>query len=336
MTFDDREPDSHLKDYLDEYGRRLHAAAAAADGDGVGAVAPRRAPQRMIRWGASGLVAASVGAWLLFAATPGERLDVVSEARAALAPPGEVVHMIVTTSLADAAGTRSSTVEQWSATDPSRWRLVQMLPPADAGMGVMQDSEGNVIEGRQEFAYANGEQRVYYAQRDVLEINQGFRLSDDGPAARFPAILGEGAEDLRAALDSGNVRDEGVHVVDGRTARRLVSEKGDGVNLRRWIYDVDPETFAPIQAELEFGGPFEGAERIRAQLRVDTFERIPLNDETAKLLTISTTPNTKVTVRTAEEMRERERLAREGCKTLSNGDENCPGVPPPEPPRKRP
>ena len=329
MTTHDYESDAQLQDYFDEYGRRLHAVA---DSD---VPAARRTPRRLIALGASGLAVAAIVAWLLSGATAGNRLDVVSEARAALAPAGEIVHMVVTTSLVDAGGTRSSTVEQWSATDPPRWRIVQTLPPADAVRGVMHDPDGNVIEGRQEFAYADGEQRVYYAQRDALEINQGFRLSDDGPAARFPGILGEGAEDLRAALASGNVRDEGERVVDGRTVRRLVSEKGVGMNLRRWTYDVDPETFAPIQAEIEFGVPVEGAEPRRAHLRVDKFERIPLNDETEKLLTIATTPNTKVTVRTAEEIRERDRRARAGCEPMSNGDESCPGVvPPPDPPGK--
>jgi YD repeat-containing protein len=329
MSTHDYESDAQLQNYFDEYGRSLHAVA---DAD---VPAARRAPRRLIALGASGLAVAAIVAWLLSGAAPGNRLDVVSEARAALAPAGEIVHMVVTTSLLDAAGTRSSTVEQWSAADPPRWRLVQTLPPAGARLGVMYDSEGNVVEGRQEFAYADGEQRAYFAERDVLEINQGF--SGDGPAAAFPSILGEGAEDLRGALDSGRVRDEGELVLDGRTVRRLVSERGDGMALRRWTYDVDPKTFAPIQAELEFGVPFAGAERIRAHLVVDKFERIPLNDETEQLLTIATTPNTKVTVRTAEDMRERERRAREGCKPMPNGDESCPGiVAPPDPPSKQP
>jgi hypothetical protein len=60
-------------------------------------------------------------------------------------------------------------------------------------------------------------------------------------------------------------------------------------------------------------------------LHVDTFERLPLNDDTSKLLAIATGPDTKVTVHTAEEMRERERRAREGCEPLPDGSgERCP------------
>jgi hypothetical protein len=280
------EPDPELQDYFDRYGRDLSVAVETK------AASVGRARRPLIALALSGLAAAAITAWLLIGGGPGERLDVVSEARAALAPPGAIVHMVVTTTLEDASGERSSTVEQWSATDPPRWRLVQTLPPTD---GVMQDADGNVIKGRQEFAYAAGEQRVYYAERDVLQVTTGF--TDDGPAAKFPGVLGEGAEDLRNALDSGNMRDEGEHVVDGHTVRRLVSERGEGMSLRRWTYDVDPETFEPVQAVLEFGSMPDGAKLPDAHMRVDEFERIPLNDETAKLLAISTTPNTEVKVR---------------------------------------
>jgi hypothetical protein len=121
-----------------------------------------------------GLAAAAALAAVLvlvgFGAGAGKRLDVVAQARAALSPPQEIVHMVVTDSAVARRGVRvppPNTTEQWSAVDPPRWRLVQNMAPA----------------GRQEFAYAHGEQLNYVAPRNALTIYRGF--SDSG-APRTP------------------------------------------------------------------------------------------------------------------------------------------------------
>ncbi len=202
MTTGPDEPGKNLDAYLEEFGDRLRAATAAPVAD---------APQRVLR--RRGLTVTAAGALLagvmvvagvlLGSGPAGDRLDIVSAARAALAPPGEIVHMLITTFFRDSRGTRSTSTEQWSAADPPRWRLIEVIPPAgspNSTVGVF-DAHGPIV-GREEVSY---------------------------------------------------------------------------------------------------------------------------NDDTAKLLTIATTPQTKVTVHTATELRERERRARQGCVLFTNGHgERCP------------
>ena len=101
-----------LDRYIDDFGRRLGAAAPAP---------PRVARLGLVAGMLAG-VAAAVGAAVLLA-TSGERLDPVAEAQAALAAPGEIVHMRITSTFV-APGVGSvpppQTTEQWYAPDPPR------------------------------------------------------------------------------------------------------------------------------------------------------------------------------------------------------------------------
>lgn len=73
--------------------------------------------------------------------------------------------------------------------------------------------------------------------------------------------------------------------------------------------------------------------RITTRLHVDEYRRIPLNETTEKLLDIQTTPQTKITERTARELRERATRWRARCRPLKSGDLACP---PPGPAPKIP
>jgi hypothetical protein len=250
----------------------------------------------------------------------GRHLDVLAQARAALAPDGQIVHMKITTSLADSGGPRSTTTEQWSATDPTRWRLVQVIPPAGSPGGTVGDEHGP-IHGRQEFAYAGGAESDYIAERDTLDVVKGF--SDAGPAGQVPSILGlpggDPASALRAALDAGTVTDEGERQVDGRTVRRLVSDSSADGFRRLLTYDVDPDTFAPIDGDVQFGPPRSGVPAIRMHFDVDTYERLPIDDDSAKLLRIATDSATKVTIRTRQEVQAQVRDTLTGCHPNPHG-----------------
>jgi hypothetical protein len=274
----------------------LNAAIAADAADAPRsrpAPAGRRPRRRLVAVG--GLAVAAVIAATVLAA-PGQRLDVVAEAQAALAPSGEIVHMKITSQALDANGRpvgAGSTNEYWSAPDPSRWRLI--------------DTPGNDASAPQQIAYANGEQREYNPTRDTLVVNQG--LSDDGPAVRVPSPLPQRTADVDADLRSlleGDVADEGELQADGRTVRRLVSisRSADGV-VQRLVYDVEPETFAPIGATLSVTFPASdgGSRDFTTRLRVDAYERVPLDATTAKLLQIQTTPHTKTTINSPEQLR---------------------------------
>lgn len=278
----------------------LNAAIAADSSRSRTAPAGRRPRRRLVAVGGLA-VAAVIAATVL--AVPGQRLDPVAEAQAALASPGEIVHMKITSQALDANGQAVGaewTSEQWSALDPSRWRLI--------------DTPGNDASGPQEIAYANGEQRVYSAARDTLIVNQG--LSEDGAAARVPSALPQRTADVDADLRSlleGDVTDEGEQQVDGRTVRRLVSvsRSTDGLDVqKRLVYDVDPETFAPIAATLSVTFPASdgGSRDFTTRLRVDAYERVPLDATTAKLLQIQTTPHTKTTINSPEQLRAAQQL----------------------------
>jgi hypothetical protein len=208
----------------------------------------------------------------------GGSLDVLAQARAALAPPREIVHLVVTSSLVGRAHGRPLTTEQWSATDPPRWRIA-------------------VDDGRQQMAYAHGAQRVYFRPRNTLSIYRGY--SDRGVPSKAPGMFSnDPVAGLRAMLAAGKLRDTGEATVDGRTVRRLVGEmripEGRGALVQRTTYDVDPRTFAPLGGTLEFD--LARGHRVTMRFHVDRYERLPLTAENAKLLTIRTNAATKVTV----------------------------------------
>jgi hypothetical protein len=282
--------------FMDEFGAELARAATRA--------AARRARRRRATVG--GLAAAAALAAVLvlvgFGGGAGRRLDVVAQARAALSPPQEIVHMVVTTSAVARRGVRvppPNTTEQWSAVDPPRWRLVQNIPPPNPkrGIGSVGDAHGTIV-GRQEFAYANGKQLTYVARRNALTIYRGF--SDSGAAAHTPGLFSnDPVAGLRSMLVSGKLRDVGEVTTAGRTVRRLFGEertpqpKGRTF-VRRVTYDVDPRTFAPLQGTLEFD--LAHGTTLAVRFHVDRYERLPLTPRNAKLLTIRTNPQTKVTV----------------------------------------
>jgi hypothetical protein len=212
-----------------------------------------------------------------------------------------------------------SVTEHWTAVDPPRWRFIQELPHPDEGRGVSFDAEG-FIYGRQEIAYADGVQRSFLAQRNRLRVQEGF--GDEAPAPQAPGFFGiiggDPQADLRAMLARGELTDTGERQVGGRTVRRLVSED------RTLVYDVDPETFAPVQGSFGVG-------EARSRFVVERYERIPITPQNAKLLTIETNRDTEVTVRTAEDLRRRQEATREWrerCVENASGDQTCPGVPP--------
>lgn len=258
------------------------------------AAVDRRPRRRLVLISAFAVTAAVVAATVL--AASGEHLDPVAEARAALAAPGEIVYMKITSQPLDANGQiagSGATSEQWSTRDPSRWRLIETLR--------------NDASAPQQIAYANGEQLEYNATRDTLVVNQG--LSDDGPAAHVPSPLPrrpvDTAADLRSLL-AGDVSDEGEQQADGRTVHRLISiSNGDLGVQRRLVYDVDPDTFTPIAATLSVTFPATNGESrdFVTRLYVEAYKRLPLDATTTKLLQIQTTPHTNITTNNPDQLR---------------------------------
>lgn len=304
--------------YLDDFGDRLERAAASP-----------RVPRR--RWvlglGGSLVAAGATAAIILLTGGTAVRvrpLDAVAQARAALAPPGRIVHMVVVTGVhinRSRAVDDDAPTETWTAVSPPRWRVRQTSPPGGA---------------TDEVSYAHGSQRTYVAARDELRVQRGY--SDDGAAARAPSFLGlRGAADpagvLRGMLDSGRLRDAGERTVAGRRVRRLVGSIGataGGQPARSLVYDVDPDTFAPVDGTLtdhvRLPRPGKGGEStqdITVVIKVKRYETLPDTPANAHLLRIATTPRTKVIVRSAAALRrDRERAAeqRKRCHPSKGGN----------------
>ena len=83
-------------------------------------------------------------------------------------------------------------------------------------------------------------------------------------------------------LESGKLTDQGEVESGGRSVRRLAGE----VSGEPLTYDVDPATFAPVA-----GAHGKGS------FTVERYEKLPLTDETAELLTLTPPAGAKVTVK---------------------------------------
>jgi len=307
-----------LERYLDDFGAQLTSAAGPTG-------APR--PNRRRYAFATAIALATVAVMTIGLLASSERLDPIAEARAALAPPGEIVYMKVTSqTISPGASSVPSpqTTEQWSATDPLRWRYVMNM--RGGGMGTVIGGRDVPIT-RQEMSYGAGVLRHYLAEPDRLTVTSGF--GDDDSAAHLPAALGQGSgdpeADLRTALFSGSVTDRGELQLAGRTVRRFVVERrrraaNDPPTSFRLVYDVDARTFAPIEGRMSLWfGSHAKRPRVTTRMHVDAYKRIPLNATTARLLRIKTTPRTTATFDTKQKQRAREQAWRAKCRPIQNG-----------------
>lgn len=317
--------------HLDDFGARLARAAAQSP--------PQRSRPRPLALSICGALVAAVGVAVVLAAAGERGLDPVAEARAALAPHGAIVYMKITSTMISPGASSvppPQTTEQWSVADPPRWRFVQTIPPSRGGTVV--DADGPVT-GRQELSYAAGVALMYLADRDTITVTRGY--SDDDGAARLPSVLGQGsgdpAVDLRSMLLKGTVSDRGEQQLRGRAVRRFVIEQrshlpNDARTLRRLVYDVDPQTFAPVEGRMSLRfGPGRSTPSLTVRMHVDAYERIPLTATTAGLLRIRTTPRTKATFDTKRRLEARARAFRARCHPIQKG--RALACPPPDPPK---
>jgi hypothetical protein len=272
-----------LEAYFELFGDRFRAATAAAS-----STTPRRPPRR--RWAVGVVALACAAAIVLMSMLPGtagtRAVDIVAQAQAALAPAGEIVHMTVTTTVSGESSSVSHTTEQWSATDPQRWRVVQTIEPSSTS--TVRDRFGGVIVGREELSYDAGGLRRFLPDQNILDV-----LSARGPqASDIPGLLNgtDPATEMRAALASGTVTDEGEQQIGGRTVRRIVTMRGTGRQARHFTYDVDPQTYAPVQGQLTILKKPD----VISRFHVDGYERLALTPHSARLLTIATNAATTV------------------------------------------
>jgi hypothetical protein len=281
---------------LEDFGRHLQEAEARAAG--------RQRRRGRIAAGTVVLAGIAAGTLMLTGAGGGGRLDVVAQARAALAPAGTVVHLVTTSHMEMRGGSRAEIVgpeaeagthrvaERWSASQPVRWRVASAVPVITA--------HGTSIRSVQS-SYGGGTEESYIPSLNTLDVTTG--VSEGGLRASLYGgpLEADPVAGIRSMLDSGQLRDAGSGTVGGHATRRLVGEelsRPQGLAHPPWPveYDVDPTTFAPVRFTVEeVGMSFRGNTGAPTLIvDVNTYEALPLNETTAALLSIHPAGNPTV------------------------------------------
>jgi hypothetical protein len=152
-------------------------------------------------------------------------------------------------------------------------------------------------------SYGGGAEEHYIPSLNTLNIRTGVsedgqRVSlSDGPLGADPVAS------IRAMLEAGQLHDAGSGTVDGHAVKRLLGEELN-LQLRAphppWPveYDVDPETYAPVRFTAEEVGTSipDNTGTPTQVVDVNTYEELPLNEDTAALLSIKPTGDPTVTV----------------------------------------
>jgi hypothetical protein len=283
---------------LEDFGRHLQEAEARA-GSGQ---------RRRGRVAAGTVVLAGIaaGTLMLAGAGGGGRLDIVAQAKAALAPAGHVVHLVTTSHMEMRGGSEAQIVgpeaeenaprvtERWSTSQPTRWRVASTVPIVTAH----GTSTGSVQR-----SYGGGTEKTYIPSLGTLDITTG--VSEDTPRVSLSnGPLGtDPVARIRSMLEAGQLHAAGTGTIDGHPVKRLTGEELN-LPLRAphppWPveYDVDPTTYAPARFTVEeVGMSFRGnAGTPTLVVDVNAYEALPLNETTTALLTIQPTGNPTVTV----------------------------------------
>jgi hypothetical protein len=277
---------------LEDFGRQLEASARAH------AATPHS--RRYMSAGALLLAGIAAGLLLLIGANPHAQLDLAAQARAALAPTGQIVHLVTTTHIETkghpGAGA-TSTSEQWSASNPPRWRVAFSIPrPTTTPGGKPVGNLDGLVTGPMQIAYGRGTEEFYTQQTNTLEVTTGLR--DGGPQATPHSPLGvEPVATVRALLAARKLHDAGRGTVNGHAVRRLIGAESRGSNPPWPVeYDVDPGTGAPVRVRIEAPRAAQpaGIGTPVIIVDIDAYRRLPLNRSTASLLSIQ--PSRKPTI----------------------------------------
>jgi hypothetical protein len=274
-----------------EYDRLLQDFGRTLD---VGAARHADARRRRRHLSATALVLAGVGVGVLalIGAAPRSQLDLTDQARAALAPAGQIVHLVTTTHIKTKGRPgpgATSTSEQWSASNPPRWRVAFDIPtPTTTPGGKPVANLDGLLTGPMQISYGRGTEEFYAQQPNTLEVTTG--LHEDGSRAAPHGPLGvEPVATVRSMLAARELHDAGSATLNGRTVRRLLGKEPRGSNPPWSVeYDVEPHTGAPLRVRIE-APPAAQPAGIAVPvivLDVDSYQRLPLDGSTAALLTI--------------------------------------------------
>lgn len=274
-----------LDKFLDDFGRAL----------------PTEPPARVRRpVAAAGAVAvAAVVAFVILLASPGssDRLNVIDEARAALDPQGEIVHVVTFTryGIRNPSGNARSSVkpqraEQWSATNPPRYRVRFLnAQRGDAG----------------EVDFRSGRQTATRVGFESYSITRGLSERSSAAEAIGPTPLGnDPVAKLRDLLADGRVRDAGLSTVGGRRTRRLTGVEFPGrPTERRYTYEIDRESYEPVRVTIAMppllSGGRPGEDVFTATTTFERFETLPPTEANLRLLRITIPSGARIVLRDA-------------------------------------
>jgi hypothetical protein len=320
-----------------EAAERHERSAQREDDARTSAPSGRPARTRRLGWrrplvGGGALALASAAVVVALVGLPGgrERLSVVAEASAALAPKDGILYLsLLSHSRATMGGKpiRSSGQaalvihsEEWSTQDPRRYRVV-----------VHQSKETSRwnpdahLQPHTETSWANGAQTSYNRDHARMRTISGF--SPNSSASRSLALWGGTSlslDDVRAMLRRGALVRRGDVQLRGQLVARLV---GSIPRMRgtRVEYLVDLQTFQPRRVIVR-ANPFGLNSRESRMLNTSVtdvlaYKLLPLTPQNERLLTIHPPAGTRIQVQTLEEARaagrrELRRMNAEGRRNL--------------------
>jgi hypothetical protein len=293
----------------DEYERFLDEMGVQLDQAAIRRTSQLRRRRRAATGGLA-LLAAVTGGVLLIGKGAG-RVDVVAQAEAALAPAGQVLRLVTVSQLEMRGGThaqvtgsqaeslgwnRPRTAEQWSASEPTRWRIATTIPTATRA--------GFVTAAPIQCAYSAGSEETYdqgFLANEVVivPVSKGQDESSEQSPCTTQVSGGLGTEPvahIRTMLESGQLKAAGKVTVNGHEVLRLTGEEArtqpTGAGPAWPIeYDVEPETYAPVRFTVEMAGAdaLGNPGTLTEVTSVTTYEQLPLNETTTGLLALKTT-----------------------------------------------
>jgi hypothetical protein len=278
----------------------------------------RRATRAAVALAAIAIIAAIAG--FALPGGQGRSLDVVAQARAAVTPRHEILHVrsrLVLGRYASFAqmsehviggggpimGRLTGETERWSATSPTRQRTTTFIAPAAGGAPLTMQE-----------AYADGVLRFSVSWQPGIQVDRlpaAARRTYERPASPGLAETGFSTDadpvaTIRSLLNAGMLRADGHQNLNGRDVRRLVGKTTTNTTADHspstisYVYLIDADTYAPVQitsTQVLAARPHADEPAARHQRRLvtrlifKTYERIPLNDKTEALLRISAPPH---------------------------------------------
>jgi len=230
-------------------------------------------------------VAALAAVDILDSDAPGP--SVVDRAVAAMTREGVVYHVVEFMTILSpppegaAEGPQDGIFESWYTSDGGLHRKTFEVRDGQKGR-LVEDFAGRTVGGG-----SSGTALQWQLSSNRIG-ESGWGRSGDGPPG-LDSFSDPGGQ-LRALQEDGRLRVAGTTTVDGRRAYRLVS---DPVTLRgsedQTEFTVDAETYLPLSQRS--WSDLDGERTWELVTRYRVYERLPLDDETSRLLALDPHPD---------------------------------------------